>query len=133
MGTLPYYQIGMALVIAVFCVLLWFQKLPSVESLQNLANTVNTKGGNILTLAFFTILFFFTGLGFAYWTLNRMIEGKLSADNAIVMTGMQWIMGAAFGGSFSSMLKVMSGENPEPVVKTAEKTTVSAEVTGDGK
>lgn len=110
MGTLPGYTIGLGVLILLYAFFQYTGKLPSIESVQALANVVNTKGGNILALAAFSLVFFFTGLGLIYWSLNRMMESKLTVDNAVLMMGLSWISGTAFGGAFSSMLKVMSGE-----------------------
>jgi hypothetical protein len=89
----------------------WHGKLPSVDSIQALAAVTNSKGGNILVLGTMSLIFFFTAMRLTYWCLDRMIDGKLTADNAVVMMGLTFVTGSAFGGSFSSMLKAMSGEN----------------------
>lgn len=117
--------------VIVYLVLAYRRLLPSVDSLQSLATVANTKGGNILVLLFLTLVFFFTGIGLIYWSLNRMVEGKLSADNAVLMMGLSFVLGTAFGGSFSSMLKVMSGEDPKPTPGTTTTSTTSV-ATGPG-
>jgi hypothetical protein len=126
MNGTPYYYLGIGMIMLIYFVLAYTKKLPSVESIQSLATVVNTKGGNILALAAFTLVFFFTGLGLIYWALNRIAEGKLTADNAVLMMGLSWILGSAFGGSFSAMLKVMSGENPPPPSGTTSTATTTA-------
>ena len=102
----------------------------SVQAVQELANVVNTKGGNILVLMGLTLIFFFTGIGLIFWSLNRMLEDKLTADNAVLMMGLSWVLGTAFGGSFSSMLKVMSGE-PAPGTTTTSSIRSNATANGD--
>ena len=131
MAGIPTYFWAVAIIVGFYALFLYLGKLPSIDSIQALANVVNTKGGNILALGMFSLVFFFTGLGLIYWSLNRMMEGKLTVDNAVLMMGLSWISGTAFGGAFSSMLKVMSGENPEPPV--TEKTVVSKQAEGDQK
>lgn len=111
--------------VLVYALLAYRRVLPSIGAVQDLANVVNTKGGNILVLFVLTLIFFFTGIGLIYWSLNRMLEGKLSADNAVLMMGLSWILGTAFGGSFSSMLKVMSGDDPKPPPGTSTISTAS--------
>lgn len=118
-----------AVLAVLYLVMAYRHLLPSVISIQELANTVNTKGGNILVLLTLTLIFFFTGMGLIYWSLNRMNEGKLSADNAVLMMALSWILGTAFGGAFSSMLKVMSGENPVPPANTSTTTATSTTTT----
>lgn len=131
MNGFPYHYAVMALLVLTYGVLAYAGKLPAVSSIQDLSNVINSKGGNILWLGGFTLIFFSAGMGLLYWSMNRVIEGKLTPDNAVLMMGISWITGSAFGGSFSSMLKVMSGENPTPRPGTTvtEKTAVVTSTT----
>lgn len=88
----------------------WNGKLPSIHSFRILLTSVNSKGGNILLLFALSVFFFVTGIKFVYWTIERMLEGKLTADNAIVAQGFNWISGAAFGMVLSAGLKAMTGD-----------------------
>ena len=115
-----------ALIIVVACA--YLKTYPSMDSLERLANLLNSKGGNILMLAFMSLFFFLIGVRFLYWTVERIIEGKLTADNAVVSLGVSWITGAAFGGAFSSMLKSMTGEattTPTTQLKEEKTSTVT--------
>ena len=60
------------------------------------------------------MVFFFTALRYTYWVLNRIVDGKIDATNAIVLAGFTFITGSAFGGAFTSMVKAMTGEVPAP-------------------
>lgn len=100
-----------------------FKLWPSIDTLNALANLMNTKGGNILLLGFLSIFFFLIGIRFIYWTLERMIENKLTVDNAMIMLGVNFVTGTAFGGAFSSMLKTMTGESAPSMPGTKETTT----------
>jgi hypothetical protein len=100
-----------------------FKILPTTEGVQDFASMLNSKGGNILILGTFSLFFFITGMRMVYWCLEQNIEGKLSADNAVMMMGITFVTGSCFGGSFSSMLKVMSGESP--VTASTSTTTTS--------
>ena len=119
-----YHDAVVALIVLSYLVLALRGKLPSVEAIQEFASVINSKGGNILWLGFFTLLFFSASVSMFYWAMNRIIEGKLTPDNAVLMMGLQFVTGVAFGGSFASMLKVMSGENPSlpPGTTITEKT-----------
>lgn len=116
------------LFVLLLTIMQWNGKLPSVDSIQALAAVTNSKGGNILVLGTMSLIFFFTAMRLTYWCLDRMIDGKLTADNAVVMMGLTFVTGSAFGGSFSSMLKAMSGENAKTVLSTEEGSTVRASV-----
>lgn len=105
------YWLAALVVWLTLVVLLWANKLPSVQSIQDIAAIVNSRGGNIIWLGGFSALFFWIAMRFFYFVIDKLIEGKLSADNAVAMMGITFLTGSAFGGAFSSMLKAMSGEN----------------------
>ena len=111
--------IPMAVVLGWLTLMQCYGKLPSVNSIQSLAQVVNTKGGNILVLGAMSMVFFYAAIHLIYWTIERMMEGKLKPENAVIMMGLTFVTGTAFGGAFSSMLKAMSGEPSEsPNVST---------------
>jgi len=112
---LSHYELDLTLVVVIVMYGLFahFKLLPSAESLQEFVSMLNSKGGNIMVLGAMSMIFFGTAMRFTYWCIVQMIENKMTADNAIAMMGVNFITGTCFGGSFASMLKVMSGENPE--------------------
>lgn len=125
-------HVGLIVVIVAYGILAKAKLLPSVDALQEFASMLNSKGGNILVLAGLSLLFFETAVHMTYWCLDRMNEGKLTVDNAVMMMGLTFITGSCFGGAFSSMLKVMSGENPTPHNGTTATTTTVATTTIPG-
>ena len=112
-----------ALLIVLWAFMQWHQKLPSTESIQNLATVLATKGGNIMILAGMGFVFFFAGLRLIYYCLSLSIDGKVSTDNAVMMLAITFVTGTAFGGTQGALLKTMTGEN----VKSGD--TVSSTVT----
>jgi len=114
-SSLPFHYGLLGMVILAFTLLALNGKLPSNSSIQEFATIINSKGGNILWLGFFSLIFFSSAIGLFYWSMNRIIEGKLKPEDAVLMMALQFVTGSAFGGAFASMLKVMSGENPPPV------------------
>jgi hypothetical protein len=122
------------------CVMQWNNKLPSVHAIRILLTTINSKGANILTLALMTIFFFVMGMRFIYWTVEKMIDGRLTSDNAIVAQGFNWISGAAFGMVLSAMLKAMTGDGgqnrstdvvtPGTTVTSTTSSTTKTDVNG---
>lgn len=101
-------------ILSIFTVMWWCRRFPSVDTVQQLATIINSRGGNILWLGIFSMVFFFTALRYTYWVLNRIVDGKIDATNAIVLAGFTFITGSAFGGAFTSMVKAMTGEVPAP-------------------
>jgi hypothetical protein len=112
-----------ALLIVLWAFMQWHQKLPSTESIQNLATVLATKGGNIMILTGMGFVFFFAGLRLIYYCLSLSIDGKVSTDNAVMMLAITFVTGTAFGGTQGALLKTMTGEN----VKSGD--TVSSTVT----
>ena len=112
-----------ALLIVLWAFMQWHQKLPSTESIQNLATVLATKGGNIMILTGMGFVFFFAGLRLIYYCLSLSIDGKVSTDNAVMMLAITFVTGTAYGGTQGALLKTMTGEN----VKSGD--TVSSTVT----
>jgi len=117
------------LMLGIFVLMQWFGKLPPIETIQQLATITNTKGGNIFILATMSIIFFFTAIRMTYWCLDRVAAKAFTADNAVLMLGLSFVTGTAFGGAFSSMLKAMSGEPPIGGSSTTVSSTQPARTT----
>jgi hypothetical protein len=107
MHILYYSPVFFALV--VFTVMWWFGKLPTVNTIHDLAEISDTKGGNILLLYTMSFVYFFVAVRFGYWIIAKSGDGKVSVENALVMAMFGFITGSAFGGSFSAMIKTMTG------------------------
>lgn len=107
-----YFLWGFAFFMVLVMVLMqWHGKLPTMNSLNSLANIINSRGGNIMVLGGFSILFFVTAIRFTYWIISKSMDGKVTVENSVAMAAFTWITGSAFGGSFTSMVKAMTGEN----------------------
>lgn len=98
-------------VIILWAVMQWNKKLPSMQAVQELASVLNSRGGNIMVLGSFSVLFFISSIKFAYWITSKQIDGKVSVELALATATFSWLTGSAFGGAFTSMVKAMTGEN----------------------
>ena len=107
--------------VLLFVILLWYKKLPAISSWHEFFNAVNSRGGNIVLLGILSIAFFRAAMQMFYWSMDKIVDGKLSADNAILLAGVTFVTGSAFGGAFSSMLKGMTGESSQ--ARRADGTT----------
>jgi hypothetical protein len=112
---------------------------PAVTSVRDLAELLNTKGGIILMLGAMSLIFFFTGMRWLYWSTMLIVHKELAADNALVLNGFNWVSGAAFMGAFGAMLNAMKGETtalttPPPGTATTvtQTTTAATEVKSGG-
>jgi hypothetical protein len=79
------------------------------ESIAKISKTLDTRGGNIIILVCFTMLFFTVGIGFGYHILG-MIEAKgLSADNTMAALLVQFVTGSAFGTALGALIQLLGG------------------------
>jgi len=104
-------EVSGAVIFFTLVIMQWYKKLPSVDSIQELASVMNSRGGNIMVLGSFSVFFFFSALRFTYWFMEKSADGKLSPQDTLGLAAFTWITGTAFGGSFTSMVKAMTGEN----------------------
>jgi uncharacterized membrane protein len=115
-----YVLLGALLVLGI---VVWRKAWPSAQVTHDLVELMNTKGGIIILLWITSMIFFFVGMKMVYWGVNRMLEGKLSTDNALILSAFNWITGSAFGGAFGALLKTMVGE--DVTVKKSAAVTVT--------
>lgn len=117
------------LMMAVFIVMWWFGKLPTIATIHGLAEIANTKGGIILLLYAMSFVFFYSGMRYSYWVMSKSQDGKLTTENALIMATFAFVTGSAFGGAFSAMLKTMTGDSTVTTLPTQTTTsTVSTTV-----
>lgn len=120
MDTITAASVGLVLLL-----LLWFKRLPSVDSLTDFMAALNTKGGNIFVLFVLSGYFFLTSARMFYYLIHMVIDGKLTADNSYALMGLQFLTTSAFGGAFGAMLTMMTGEAPKAPAGTVQTSTVS--------
>jgi len=84
-------------------------KLPTVESIAKLIALLDSKGGNIATLATFTAVSFSAGLHYIYFLLANL-PASVPKNEAISTAGFAAIWGTAFGGFSGALLKSMTGQ-----------------------
>lgn len=105
-GWPQYIFFGAALV--VYLVLVFGNKLPSMKSFQEFTDTINSAGGHIIILSIFSGWFFLTAMRFFFHVLGLPDE-MVTKHEAIIMTGVGFITGTAFGGAWGALIKTMSG------------------------
>jgi hypothetical protein len=122
MTTIDRYDILFVLLgmLIVYLTLAWRKSLPSTSGLHDLVDLVNTKGGIIIVLWVTSMIFFGVGMKVLFWSTNRMIEGKISTDNAMVLTCFNWISGSCFGGAFGAMIKTMTGDDLRHLTRSTD-------------
>ncbi len=94
--------------VTVFLVLTYTKRLPSMEAFKSFVDAINSAGGHILLLALFSIYFFKVSMQYIYHVLN-LPDDVVSKQNAIIMVGIGFVTGTAFGGSWAALLKTMTG------------------------
>jgi hypothetical protein len=104
--------IGHSLILVVLgayiALLYWTRRLPTIDTYREAAKVAETHGGQIVILATLTVFFFLVSMGFAYYTMDALIDGTIKPDNALVMVILTWMTGGAFGATMGALIKTMS-------------------------
>jgi hypothetical protein len=112
-----------ALTVATYLILVFRNKLPGMPAFKDFTDTINTAGGHILILTLFSLYFFRTTMRFFLHVLG-LPDVVVTKQNAVIMTGIAFLTGTAFGGAWSALLKTMTGGRangtpPPPIVEVA--------------
>lgn len=86
-------------------------RMPSVQTLQNLATLFNTKGGVVVLLVF---MWWFTLVGtvsFGIWVIAKGIDPQ----HTVVVTILGMLISQAFGNVNGSLFTMFKGEDPKPL------------------
>ena len=97
-----------ALVVAVYLILVFRNKLPGMATFKDFTDTINTAGGHLIILTLFSLYFFRTAMRFFLHVLGLPDE-VVTKNNAIIMTGIAFLTGTAFGGAWAALIKTMTG------------------------
>lgn len=95
---------------ALYLVLALVNKLPAVESIRRLMSALDDRGGNIVVLVGMTVWFFAQAIYMFYFAINMIGSGKIDGKDAVLLMGLQFVTGVAFGGSFGALLKTLNGQ-----------------------
>ncbi len=106
---ITHFDVVSLLIFLGYCVLAVLAKLPSVEAIRKLVSTLDDRGGNILVLLALTGWFFATARGLFYHAIGLISNGKIDAKDAVLMFGLTFVTGSAFGGAFAALLKTLTG------------------------
>lgn len=86
-------------------------RLPDIQSIKDLVDALNSRGGNLLALLFLTVYFFRWSMRIIFHALEMLRTNQLKADNAVLILGLTFVTSSAFGGAFAALLKTMSGQD----------------------
>jgi hypothetical protein len=98
----------LGLLTLIYLLLTFANKLPSMASFKDFADTINSAGGHIIILTLFSAWFFVAAMRFFFHIL-AMPGDTITKENALVMIGVTFVTGTAFGGAWGALLKTMSG------------------------
>jgi hypothetical protein len=119
-------------IFTIFLMLLIFSdRVPSIGVIREFVEIINTRGGNILLLAFFVWIFFRSAMLFIYhvMAMAQAPGDMVDKAQAVVTSGLGFVTGSAFGGAFGALLKTMNPSTTEtppsipPGVTQAKTTT----------
>jgi len=92
-------------------VLMWKGKMPSIHSIGQLAQILNSRGGNIVLLGSFTMFFFIAAARYIYFTIGLLQPGLVMTNETIRQMGMTFFTSTAFSSFAGALLKTMTGED----------------------
>lgn len=98
----------------IYLLLVFSNKLPSMASFKDFTDTINSSGGHIIILTLFCAWFFVAAMRFFFHVLS-MPGDTITKENALIMLGVTFVTGTAFGGAWSALLKTMSGNKANGV------------------
>lgn len=111
---------GLLFILLATAILLYLMHRYEPKQLRELVSILNTKGGNILLLSFFSMAFFYSSMQMFYFGLNLIVDKKISPENAVLLMGIAFVTGSAFGGAFGALITMLSGEG-RPTERQADK------------
>ena len=115
-------EIFVAYLLVVVPILMWFNKLPAISTVGRMAALLNTSGGHIMLLGFFSFLFFVSAARYIYFTIPMIQVGKVVPEGAWYQMGMSFFTSTAFASCFGALLKTLTGEKAPPEQAPPEHT-----------
>jgi hypothetical protein len=97
-------------------VALWYKLFPSVGTIHDFANTIDTRGANIFILVGMSLYFFRYSMSLFLLLIDLSkagAEGKgyIGQDNAFALMALQMVSSTAFGGTLGALFKTMTGDS----------------------
>lgn len=129
-------MIGFGVLSVLLLLLIFSDRIPSIGTIREFVEIINTRGGNILLLGFFVWIFFRSAMLFIYHVMAIADSaGPIDKAQAVVVSGLGFVTGSAFGGAFGALLKTMNpqGEAPKsapPGVTQEETVTKTTSTSG---
>jgi hypothetical protein len=109
---------------AIYLILVFGRKLPSMRTFKDFLDAINSAGGHIFLLSVFSIYFFKVAMQFIYHVL-AIQTNSVSKSDAIIMAGITFVTGTAFGGAWGALLKTMTGAKANGATPAPDKLDVS--------
>lgn len=111
--------------LVLFFLLAWFKRLPNVEAMTKFMESLNTKGGNLLVLSFFTLVFGITSIRVFLYLLDLSVHHLIDTNNTYALQFIAWVTTSLTIGFIAALLKSMTGDAATPS-KPAPDTTAPA-------
>jgi hypothetical protein len=105
---------ALAIFLIVWMILFLTKRNPEMASVRIFMDMFSDRGPIIVILGAMSIYFFVSSMRLFYVAVDLMVQQKLDAQNAIVLMGIQFATGSAFGGAFGAMLTTMKANAPPP-------------------
>jgi hypothetical protein len=100
------------LVIGMIFALIWTNRFPSLDTVIKALEALNTKGGNLFLLSFFTAMFAIISIRTFLYIIDLSVNGKMNQDNTFALQAIAWVTGGLTTGFMGALLKTMTGDAP---------------------
>jgi len=123
--------LAMGLLLAVYLILTYTNRLPSMAAFKDFADTINSAGGHIILLFLLTLLSIKVSMQLFYHLLGLPAE-SISKSEAVVTSAMTYATGMLTGQFVGALLKTMSGgkaNGTAPVSPAAAPDTLQVALT----
>jgi hypothetical protein len=114
-GHLDYFA-GLIMLVALL-LLMVTKRLPTPEGFEHFLTSLNSKGGNILILSFFTYVSLQQTIRWLYHIIEMVELHHLNESNAIATLGIQFLTTTAFGMFAGALISTLTGIATKPPVQ----------------
>jgi len=118
------------LLMAAAFALIWTNRFPSLETIVKMLEALNTKGGNLLLLSFFTGLFAIISIRTFLYIIDLSVNGKMNQDNTFALQAIAWVTGGLTTGFMGALLKTMTGDATNHEKRATDDKPVAVEEAG---
>jgi len=117
---------GFAMFFLTLVILLWFKRLPSIDSYERFLHSLDSRGGNILILTGLTWYSASQAIKLFWHLIYLVHDGKLQGNDGVTQVAISFVTTTLAGGFSGALIKTLTGMSdpitipPQPVQTPTE-------------